>query len=143
MPRSSFFECFLQISKLFECATHHNLRLAIFAVTLAHFVEAVIDQIKLQFVLIDTFWLEPENAHASEHELDATCRAEVATEFGEDVADIGHRTIRVVGGSLHQYSSAVWRVALVGCHIPTPIDRCFLANEIIERAHRAARKCGG
>ena len=63
----ALFQRLLQLAEVREHAADHDLRLAFLAGALAHLLEAVVDQVQLQVVLVDAFGVQAEHAHLLEH----------------------------------------------------------------------------
>ena len=106
-------------------AARHDLRLAFFADAVAHLVEAVIDEIELEIVVIDAFGIQAEHAHLAELERHAAGAAEIAAALGEDGAHLRDGARGVVGGGLDDDRDAVRRVAL--------IDDLFVGRRVLAR----------
>src|SRR5215831_14496784 len=107
------FERLLQPAEVCEPAADHQLRLTFLAGALAHLLEAVIDQIQLEVVLIDPLRIQTEHAHLAEHEADTAAGGEIAAVPGNDVTYRGNRARRVVGGGLDKQGYTVRGVAFV------------------------------
>src|SRR5215472_5466436 len=106
-------ERLLQPAEVGESAADHQLRFTLLAGALAHLLEAVIDQIQLEVVLIDPLRIQTEHAHLAEHEADTAAGSEIAAVLGNDVTYCSNRARRVVGGGLNQQRYTVWGVAFV------------------------------
>jgi hypothetical protein len=106
-------EGFLQAAKIAELTAQHQLRLALFPSALAHFLQAMIDHVELQLVLVDAGGVEAKHAHLLKLKGDAAGGAQVAAVLGDDVAHVRHGARRVVGGGLDHQGDAVRRVGLV------------------------------
>src|SRR5262245_57338873 len=107
------FERLLQPAEVGEPAADHQLRLTLLAGALAHLLEAVIDQIQLEVVLIDPLRIQTEHAHLAEHEADTAAGSEIAAVLGDDVTYCGNSARWVVGGGLNQQRYTVRGVAFV------------------------------
>src|SRR5437870_3934220 len=92
-------EGFLQASEIGEGAADHELRLALLAGALAHLVQAMVDEVELQIVLVDPRRAQPEDAHLAEEEAHRSVRGEIATALGDDVAHRRDRAGGVIGRS--------------------------------------------
>ena len=90
---AALLERLLQLAEVGERAADHELRLALLAGALAHLLEAVVDQLELERLLVDALGVEPEDAHVLEQEADAAGRAEVAAALVEVVRTLA--TVRV------------------------------------------------
>src|SRR5580658_7672873 len=75
-------ERLLQSAEVLESAAQYQLRLALLAKALAHLIQAVVDHLELELVLIDTGRLEPKDAQFAKLKAHAAGRAEVATVAG-------------------------------------------------------------
>ena len=91
---AALLERFLHVAEVGEQAARHDLRLAFLAGAVAHLVEAVIDEIELEIVVIDAVGLQAEHAHLAELERDAAGAAEIAAALGEN-ARAPARPVRV------------------------------------------------
>src|SRR6516164_6945687 len=79
-------ERLLQPPEVGEPTADHQLRFALLAGALAHLLEAVIDQVQLEIVLIEPLRVQAEYAHLAEHEADTAAGGEIAAALGDDVA---------------------------------------------------------
>src|SRR5688572_25556444 len=123
---AALLERFLHVPEFREIAAGHDLRLALVADAVAHFVEAVVDEIELEVVVVDAIGLEPKHPHLLELERDAAGGAEVAAVLGKDGTHLGDRPRRVVGGRFDDHRHAMGRVAFV--------DDGFVSRGILARS---------
>ena len=111
IPRSS--RRLLQLAEVGKVAADHQLGLALLAGALAHLLQAVVNQVQFEIVLVDAGRVEPEDAHPAEHEADAAGGGEIAAVLVEDVAHVADGPRRIVGGGLDEHGDPVGRVPLV------------------------------
>src|ERR1700681_67029 len=62
------FQCLLQPAEIGKGSADHQLRFAFFARALAHLVEPVIDEVQLEVILVDAFWVQAKHSHLAEQE---------------------------------------------------------------------------
>ena len=124
---AALLERLLHVAEFREQAARHDLRFALLAGAVAHLVEAVIDEIQLEIVVIDAFRVQAEHAHLAELERHAAGRAEIAAGLGEDRAHLRDGARRVVGRGFDDDRDAVRRVTFV--------DDLFVGSRVLaERA---------
>ena len=112
MPRASSASC--RRPKSSNAQRMHELRLALLAGALAHLLEAVVDQVELEVILVDAGRVEAEHAHLLELEA-RRCRwwPRLPPFLVKMLRTPADGAGRVVGRGLDQQRDAVRRVALV------------------------------
>ena len=110
---ATLFECPLQRAEVLERAARDQLRLVFLARALAEFLEAVVDQVQLEIILVDTLGAQAKHAHAFELERDAARGGEIAAVLAEGVAHARDGPGRIVGRALDQHRDAMRGVAFV------------------------------
>ena len=110
-PRASRASCSLPKSAKAQRISSCGFALLAGAVT--HLLQAVIDEIQLQIVVIDAGRIQAEHAHFPKLETDAAAGGEIADILGDQIAHGGDGAHRIVGGGLDQQRDAVRRVRLV------------------------------
>src|SRR6186713_1907455 len=122
---AALLERLLHVAEFREQAARHDLWLAFFADAVAHLVEAVVDEIELEVVVIDARGIQAEDAHLAKLERDAARAAEVAAALGENGAHLRDRARGIVSGRLDDDGDAMRRVAF--------IDDLFVAGGVLAR----------
>jgi len=120
--KATLLESLLHPSEVAELAAHDELGLALLVDAVAHFVETMIHQVELQFIVIDAGRTEAKHPHLSKLEADAAAGAEVAAVLGHHIADMRDSAGRIVCRGFDQQRNAMRPVALVehfgiGCRV--------------------------
>src|SRR6516165_950996 len=77
----------LQLAEVAKGAANDQLRFALLAAALAHLFQAMIDQVQLEVVLVQSLWVQTEHSYLGEHKTDTAVGGKMPAVLGDDVAN--------------------------------------------------------